>query len=98
LEHGYGRVSTNLDLFEHAIPRCFGVDNEFIPDAVLDLRFMPLLVVENLVIVFNPNNPKCNAPKKVPNLDLLTVFLGKPFPESGLLPIETIIVANCNPT
>jgi hypothetical protein len=34
-----------------------------------------LFAVENLDVPFDPNDPKCNAPRKVPNFDHFTVFL-----------------------
>ena len=58
LEHGRCGEATNLDLFDHSFPRNLGVDNEFIPNAMFDPRFMPLFMVEDLVIAFNPNGPQ----------------------------------------
>ena len=55
-------------------------------------------MIEHFVIAFNPNGPKCSAPKEVPDFDIFTVFLGDPFPEHSLLLIEIIIIISPNPT
>ena len=55
-------------------------------------------MVKHFVIAFNPNGPKSNASKKVPNFDLRATLLGEPFPKERLFPIEGIVVARTNPT
>jgi hypothetical protein len=55
----------------------------------LTRHFMQLLVVKNLVVAFDPNGPKSNAPKEVPNFNLGAILLGKPFPKESPFPIET---------
>jgi hypothetical protein len=75
-EHCRCGEAANLDLFDHLFPRNLGVDNEFIPNAMFDPRFMPLFMVEDFVIAFNPIGPKSNAPKEVPNFNILPYFLG----------------------
>ena len=65
---------------------------------MLELRLMPLRLIKDLVVPFDPNSPKSNAPEEVPNFDHFTIFLGDSFPEQGLLPIEAIIVVSSNPT
>jgi hypothetical protein len=99
LEHTHRRERTNLDLFENSLPRGLGIQDEFVPNVVFDPSFMALLVVKNLVVAFNPNGQKINAPKEVPNFNHLgTILLGKPFPEENLFPIETIIITQPHPT
>ena len=53
---------------------------------------MPFHVVEDLVIPLNPNSPKCDASKEMPNLDFFTKFLRNTLPKNCLLPIECIII------
>ena len=59
--------------------------------------FMPLFMVKNLVVALDPNGPKSNAPKKMPNLTFGPVLPRDPFPEKSLLLIETIEVVRPNP-
>jgi hypothetical protein len=54
-------------------------------------------MVKHFVIAFNPNRPKGNASKKVPNFNLRAILLGKSFPKERLFPIEAIIVARSDP-
>lgn len=63
MEHGYSREITNLNLFEHPFPSRLGMDDEFIPNAMFDLRIMPMFVTKHFVIPLDPNGPQCNAPK-----------------------------------
>ena len=98
LEHGYRREAANLNLLNDPIPRLFGVNDELIPIPMLDLRLVPLFMIEHFVIMLNPNGPKRNAPKEVPSFNLFAVFFGNPFPNQCLLPIEAIIIASSNPT
>ena len=76
LKHGHCQEVTNFHLFDHPLPRHLGVNDEPIPNPVLDIGFMPLLMVEHFIIVFNPYGPKCNSSKKMPNLNFLPYFLG----------------------
>ena len=55
-------------------------------------------MIKNLVIAFNLDGPKNDASKKVPNFNLVAIFLGKPFPKESLFSIETIIVVRSHPT
>jgi hypothetical protein len=57
LQHGHSREIANFDLFNHPVSCCLGIDNEFIPNALLDLRYMSLSAVEHFVITLNPNGP-----------------------------------------
>ena len=75
-----------------------GIQDELVPNVVFDMRFMPLFMVKNLVVVFNPNGPKSKVSKEVPNFDLRAILLGKPFTEESLFLIETIIVTRFHPT
>lgn len=67
------------------------------PNLVFDLRDVPLFLVKDFIVTFNPNGQKCNASKKVPNENLLAILFGEFFPEQSLFSIETIIIANSNP-
>lgn len=84
LEHGRCIEATNLNLFNYPIPGRLGVNDEFISDPMLDLRLVPLFMVEHFVITFDPNGPKRNAPKEVPNFNHFAVFLMDPFPKQRL--------------
>jgi hypothetical protein len=57
LEHGRDREAANINLFDNPIPRRFGVDDEFIPHAVLDLGLMPLFMIEHFVVALNLDGP-----------------------------------------
>ena len=76
LQHGRNIEVVNLNLFDHMFMCRLGIDNEFNPNAVLDLRLMPLLMVEHFVIALNPNGPKCDPSKKVSSFDIFAYFLG----------------------
>lgn len=94
LEYGHCKEATNLSFSQHTFPSRLGVNDEFIPNQMLDLSFMPLFVV----VPFNPNGSKCNAPQKVPNFDHFTVFLRNSFSKQKLLPIKIVIVTSSSPT
>ena len=64
---------------------------------LFNLRLVSLFMIEHLVIVLNPNNPKRITTKKVPNFDLLDEFLRGPFPKQGLFPVKTIIIVSSYP-
>lgn len=55
-------------------------------------------MVEHPIITFNPNRPKHDVVKEVPNLDFLNKVYRNPFPVESLFSMETIIVARSNPT
>jgi len=86
LQHGRHGEAANLYLFKHPILSHFGVNDELIPNPMLDLRFVPLFMVERIVIAFNPNDPKRNTPKEVLNFNLFAVILGNLFPKQYLFP------------
>jgi hypothetical protein len=65
---------------------------------VLDLRFVPLFLIEHPIITFNSKSPKSDAMEEVPNFDLLGKPLKDPFPIKGFLPMEAIIVTSLEPT
>ena len=54
LEHGHNIVVVNIDMLDHSFPCRLGVDDEFIPNTMFDLRFTSLFKVKHFVIVFNP--------------------------------------------
>ena len=87
LEHGRRRETANLNLLNHSIPCGFGINNEIIPNPVLDLRLVPLFMIKHFVVAFNPNGPKCNTPKEVPNLIFFAVFFLESF-------LQTMFVSN----
>ena len=64
----------NFNLFKHPIPCCPSVHDEFIPDVMLDFGFLPLFVIEHLVIALDSNSPKCKVPKDVPNLRFILPY------------------------
>ena len=74
------------------LPRRLGIHDKFIPNAVLNPSFMPLLVVKDLIVALNLNSPKSDAPKEMPNFNLGAILLRKSFPKECLFPIETIVV------
>lgn len=57
-------------------------------------------MAEHFVIALNLISPLHNAMQKVPNFDFdfFNELLRDCFPKQGLLPVETIIVVNSNPT
>ena len=59
---------------------------------MLDSSSRPLFLVENLIITFDPNGPKGNPPKEMPDLNLLTILFGNPFSEKSLFPIKNFTV------
>ena len=75
-----------------------GIHEKGIPDVSLHLRFMPLFLVENLVVSFNPNRPKSGPTEEVPNFSHLPKLEWNSFTEDALLPIEAIKVAGSNST
>ena len=82
LEHGRCREAANFDLFHQTVPHSFGVNDEFVPNSMLDLEHMPLFLVKHFVVTFDPNCLECNAPKEVPNFNFFAVFLGILFPNN----------------
>ena len=62
LEDGHNIEVVDLDLFDHPFLCRLGKDNESFPNMMLDLRHVPLFMVEHFVIALNPNGPKRNPP------------------------------------
>lgn len=54
----------------------FHVNDRIIPNEVCDLGLVPLDLVKDLVIMLNPNDPKNNSPKEVPNRNSLDNWFG----------------------
>lgn len=81
LEHGRNKEIANFVLFDHPFPRHLGVHDEFILNAMLDFRLMPLVTVDNFVIAFNLNGPKCDTLKEVPFF--LIIFLRNHLSQNG---------------
>lgn len=77
---GFGQVSTNLDKFNHPSPNNLGIHNEVIPNKVFNLGYMPLFLVEHLIVTHNSSRPRRNAMKEVPNLNFLNQVLRVHFP------------------
>lgn len=98
LDESFHRKPTDLNQFHYLVPGCFGVDNELVPNTVLNLGLMSLFVVKHLIIMFNSDGSKGNASKEMPNFNQLAVFFGDPFTKQSLLPVEAIIIAHPNPT
>ena len=57
---------------------------------------MPLFLVKHFVIPLNPNGPKCNTLKKLPNGFLLAILYGNPLAKKRLFPIEAIVMAGAH--
>ena len=98
LEHSCHWKHANPNLFHHTIPSRFSIYNEFIPNHVFNLWIVPLYLVEHFVILFDLDGPKCDASKKVPNLNFWAIFTWKPLSEQLLFPVKTIIVTGPNST
>lgn len=64
---------------------------------VFHFGLMPMFMVEQPIILFNPNRPIGDAVEKVVNLDFLSKLLRDSFPIKGLLLVKTIKVAHPNP-
>ena len=98
LKHGHHRKAPNLDLFENSFPSHFGVNKKVIPYQLLHLRFVPIFKVKHFVIRFDPNGPKRNASKEVPNFDHFAIPFGNSFPKQNFLPIGPVMVGCSHPT
>ena len=61
-------------MLENAFPCHLGIQDEFVPNVMLHSRFVPLLVVKDHVVTFNPNGPKSDTSKEVPNFDLRAIL------------------------
>ena len=72
LKHGRGGKFANLYLFDNPFPCTLGINDKFVPNAVLNLGLMSLFMIEHFVIAFNSYNPKCNTSKKVPDFDFFS--------------------------
>jgi hypothetical protein len=64
---------------------------------VLNLRFMTLILVENLVIVGDLNKLESITAKKMPNLNLLDKLVTDPFANEIIVPMKTIIISRLYP-
>lgn len=52
------------------------MQNDLIPNKAFTLGFVPSFMVEHPQITLNPNPPKHDVVKKVPNLDFINIALG----------------------
>lgn len=66
-----------LNAFESLFPCSFAIDNASLPNDVFVLEFMPLHLVGNLVIAFNPNGPHDNASEKIPNSKPMFIYFSR---------------------
>jgi hypothetical protein len=64
---------------------------------VLNLRFMTLILVENLVIVGDLNKLESITAKKMPNLNLLDKLVMDPFANEIIVPMKAIIISRLYP-
>lgn len=64
-KQGHNGKATNLDLLNQPFPRHLGLHIKIIPNAVFDIRLVPLFMIEDFVITFDPNGPQCDATKEV---------------------------------
>lgn len=62
--------------------------NAFFPTEILNPKFVPLLMVEDLAIMLNPNNPHDNAPEGVPNSKSCFVILLDALPKHVIFPVK----------
>lgn len=60
----------------------FAIVKPFIPNDVLNLKFMSLLLIEILVIMFDPDGPHDNALEKIPNFKPKFAFFLDVVPDS----------------
>ena len=49
-EEGFGQVRTNRNEFNHPSPSYIGIHNEGIPNKVFNLGFMPLFLLNTLLL------------------------------------------------
>ena len=96
IENGHGQRPTNFKKFENSLRSPVGIHEKFVPNVGLHLGFMPLLLVEHLVVPLHPNGPKSNISEEMPNFDHLAEFVRDPFTKNCLFSIETIKVAGSN--
>ena len=61
-------MTTCFNKVGHPIPSLLNLHNEIVPNEVFNLHFMPMAMVDHLVIPSNPNGPHGGAMHKVPNL------------------------------
>lgn len=88
MDDGRLRRRASLNTLERFIPRGLTIDDAFLPNEILDFKFVPLFLVEHLIITFDPNGPKHNAPKKMPNVIPCFVFLTNAMSKDAILPVE----------
>ena len=55
-------------------------------------------MIEHSIIALNPNCPKGDAMKKVPDLNFLDKLLRNPFPKEGFFLVKVVVVAGSHPT
>lgn len=72
----FGRVGINLNIFNHPSPSHLSIQNDLIPNKAFTLGFVPSFMVEHPKITLNPNRPKHDVVKKVPNFNFLNIALG----------------------
>jgi hypothetical protein len=82
LEHGQSRETTNLNLFNYPLPSHFSIKDEAIPNLMFDLRDMPLFMIENFIVTFDPNGPHSNPPEEMRVFFCFSIYLALAF---GLL-------------
>lgn len=78
-EGGFGRVDANVNEFDNPSPSQFVKHHEVIPNEVFRFGLMPLFLVENSIILFNPNSSKSNASEEVSNYKFIGKLLRKYF-------------------
>ncbi len=64
---------------------------------MLHFGFVPLFIVKHLTIPFDPNDPKRDTSKKVPNLNHFAKLFRNPFSEHRLFPIKIAVIPHPNP-
>lgn len=85
-------------MLDHPLPCCHGINEQFIPNAVVDLSLVLLFTIKHFIIALNPNNPQCNASKKVLNLYHLAKSLKNFLTKHDLFQFEADIIPYSNST
>jgi hypothetical protein len=89
LKHSHRREGVNLDLFDHPFPCRFGIDDEFIPNPLLNLRLVPLFMIKHFVVPFDPNGPKRNASiRRCQIVYIFPYFLGSLSPNKSCFQLK----------
>lgn len=70
LEKSFDQKKVDCNILDHSLPSHLDVHDE-----IVDLGLIPLFLAKHLVLALNPDSPKGNTTKKVPNFNLFDKVL-----------------------